>query len=335
MVNLNSYMNLVNKYYKKQKTILLTELLLENYNNRNIYFRIDFYKKDRVYKLSFIDLDHIESNNIEMWINTCNIEPDAIYYIEDLFNKNKFKNNMVADSNYRVSINTYFKSHIHIEFNKYLPIELCVLTEFLIIIFNNSPKKLEGYFFKIVALITNNTNIFEYNDEIKFDIEKDNFDKLFSKDEIISGKKYYDDDQIMFLEKIENRYYAIVNGADDYVVIIDYQEDNKLMKVFCSCPLNKCCKHLYAILLAIRNKKYKRFYKLVYDSGQNTYLQRLMNFKFYLCVGIRQEGLQILNKDGNIEVVPLLDINNKCYWKVIEDDDNHSLTNYINAITLK
>lgn len=335
MNSLNAYMHLIDKYFKKKKTILFVELLLENYNNRNLYFRIDFYKKDRVYKLSFIDLDHIESNNLEMWINTCNIEPDAVYFIEDFFNNSNFNNNMIEESENRVSINCYFKRHTHIEFTRFLPIELFSLTEFLIIIFNNSPKKIEGLFFEIVSLITGNNNKYTYNDIFKFDLFNGDIDKLFDKDEIIRGKKYYEDNQIKFLEKIDTRYFAVVEGADDYVIIIDYDENEKLTKLFCSCPSNSYCKHLYAVILAIRNNQFKKFYKLVYEKEKTTYLQRLMDFEFYLCIGLEQIGLKIVNKDGNIEVVPLMDANNKCYWKVIEDDDNMNLTKKINNVIKK
>lgn len=335
MKNINSYLILVKKYFKKLKTELLAEVFLENYNNRNIYIRIDFYKKARVYKLNFIDLEHIESNDISVWINSCNIEPNSIYHIENIFNNLKISNIISKDSDYRVTINARVKNNVHFEFNRFIPLELYSLTDFFILIFNNCPKKYEGFFFELVSLIIGNSKDFTYNDEIKFDIMKSNLKKLFIDEDIIKGTQYYEEGLIKFLEKIEDKYYAIVDGAEMYVVILEYDEKKKIMKVYCNCPCDFYCKHVAAVLIGIRNNYEKRFYKLNYNSTKNSFLERLMNYKFFLCIGMQNEGLKILSKEGNIEVAPLLDINNHCQWSVIEDDDKKSLSKKIKAITIK
>lgn len=335
MKNVNSYLILVKKYFNKLKTELLAEVFLENYNNRNIYIRIDFYKKARVYKLSFIDLEHIESNDISVWINSCNIEPNSILHIEHIFNNLKINNTICKDSNYRVTINARVKNNIHLEFNRFIPLELYSLTDFFIVIFNNCPKKYEGFFFELVSLIVGNSNDFTYNDEIKFDIMKSSLKKLFIDEDIEKGKQYYEEGLIKFLEKIENKYYAIIDGAEMYVVILEYDENKKIMKVFCNCSCNFYCKHVAAVLIGIRNNYEKRFYKLTYNSSNTSFLEKLMHYKFFLCIGIQNEGLKILSKEGNIEIAPLFDINNNCQWSVIEDDYKKSLSKKINAITIK
>lgn len=311
------------------------ETLLENYNNRNIYLRIDYYKKERVYKLSYIDLNAIESTNIETWINSCLIEPDTVYYIEDIMNKQKIDNNMVKDSNYRVCFNFYLKNFIHIEFNRFLPKELYFLVDVLILMFNNCPKKIEGFFYEMVAYISGNANRFTYNDEIAFNLKKSNIDKLFTKEEIVKGQKYYEEGTVKFLEKIEEKYFALVKGIEDFVIIIQEIEKDKKIKVYCSCPSEAYCKHLYAVLTAIRNNDFKPFYKVIYEERKTPILDRLMDFKFYLCTGIEREGLKIINKDGNIEVVPAIDINNNCSFKVIEDDDDMTLSKKLGLLSIK
>ncbi|MGM9834261.1 MAG: SWIM zinc finger domain-containing protein [Bacilli bacterium] len=335
MKNISVYIKIINKYFKKKKTLPFMELLLENYNNRNIYLRIDFYKKEKVYKLSYIDLNSIESTNIETWINSCLVEPDTIYYIEDIMYKNKVNNNMVEDSNHRVCFNFYLKDFIHIEFNRFLPKELYFLVDVLILMFNNCPKKIEGFFYEMVAYISGNANKFYYNDEISFNLKKSNIDKLFSKEEIVKGKKYYEEDTVKFLEKIEDKYFALVEGIEEFVIIIQEIKEGKKIKIFCSCPSDIYCKHLYAVLTAIRNNIFKPFYKVVYEENKTPMLDRLMNFKFYLCVGMEREGLKIINKDGNIEIVPVIDINNKCGFKVIEDDDNLTLSKKMSLVSIK
>lgn len=334
MNSYNVYFQLISKYFKTQKTKLLIEVGLENYNDRNLYFRIDYFKKDKVYKLSFIDLDYIESNNIGTWINSSLIEPNNITYLENLFNDYTGEDVLVKDNNYLVYINTFFNKFIHFEFNRFLPPNLDFLIELFMIIFNNCPKKIESYFFEISAILTNTKSSYTYNDSIKFNLEKDDIDKLFDDQVIDRGKKYYEDDQIKFLEKIDNQYIAMVEGADDYIIIIDYDKTKHIMQLFCSCPSKLYCKHLYATLLAIKNKKFKPFYKVVYERKDSTLLQKIIDFKYFLCVGIEKEYLKLVNKEGNIDIVPLRDMNNICNFRVIEDDDSKSLTKKINNVSL-
>ncbi len=335
MKNVNSYLILVKKYFKKLKTELFAEVFLENYNNRNIYIRIDFFKKARVYKLSFIDLEHVESNDISVWVNSCNIEPNSIFLLESIFNNLKIQDTISKDSSYRVTINANTKNHVHLEFNRFLPLDLYSLTDFFIVIFNNCPKKYEGFFFELISLIIGNSNEFTYNDEIKFDILKTSLKKLFIDEDIKKGNDIYKEDLIKFLEKIENKYYAIIESVETYVVIIEYNEKENIMKVYSNCPCNFYCKHVAAIIIAIRDNFEKRFYKLTYDSKKNSFLEKLMHYKFFLCIGLQNEGLKILSKEGNIEIAPLFDINNKCPWSVIEDDNKKSLSKKIQTITLK
>lgn len=336
MNNINTYLMLIDKYFKKEKTELLVELLLENYNGRNFYFRIDYYKKDRVYKLNFIDLDHIESNNIGMWINSNNLEPTNVFHIENVLKNVNVKVNNINDSKYRVTFNSFFNKINHMTFKRYIPNELYFLAEIILIIFNNAPKKLEGYFYELIALLDNNTKEFEYNDFIKFDIYKGNIDKLFSEDDIKKGNVYYNDDCIKFLEKVNDKFYAVIDGAEEYVIIIDYDSKKKEMKLFSSCPCIYYCKHLYAVLKAIQNKEEKRFYKLIYtDNQKNNYIDNLLNLSFYLCLGVNRGLIKYISRDGNIDTSPLVGIDGKCHFKIIEDDDNESISRIISNSTLK
>ena len=78
------------------------------------------------------------------------------------------------------------------------------------------------------------------------------------------GQKYYEEGRVHFLEKIGNSYFAIVEGTESYVVIIN-QVDDSHIRFWCSCKYNTFCKHLYAVLLAIRNKKFNNFLRYEYE----------------------------------------------------------------------
>ena len=150
-------------------------------------------------------------------------------------------------------------------------------------------------------------------------------------DSIQRGKKYYEESRIEFLEKIDDRYFAIVNGTEKYLVIIKYTEtdENKKMQVYCSCPCEFYCKHIYSVLLSIRNKEEKRFYKIMYKNPDKSLLERVMEFDYFLCLGVVEQNLEIINNYGEIELVPILDYKGRCNWTVLEDTEDEKLTKEI------
>lgn len=75
---------------------------------------------------------------------------------------------------------------------------------------------------------------------LKYAIEEDMFDEVI----MDRGQEYYDNGLFGDIYNINSTIYADVN---DYTVIIGPN------KSYCSCPCNFNCKHLYALLLRIKN----------------------------------------------------------------------------------
>ena len=78
----------INKFFKSEK--LIAELFLENYEEFNIYFRIGYNKKRKCYRLSWFDLNLMETNDVEKYLSFEYI-PDQIIehitnFIETIFN---------------------------------------------------------------------------------------------------------------------------------------------------------------------------------------------------------------------------------------------------------
>ena len=63
----------------------------------------------------------------------------------------------------------------------------------------------------------------------------------------------------------------------------------------CSCPCEFYCKHIYSVLLSIRNKEEKRFYKIMYKNPDKSLLERVMEFDYFLCLGVVEQNLEIIN----------------------------------------
>ena len=70
------------------------------------------------------------------------------------------------------------------------------------------------------------------------------------------GENYYKDGNVIQVIKNKNFFIAKVKGSNYYEVKINIDNDSKTLSCNCTCPCEFLCKHEYAVLLAIKNKKY-------------------------------------------------------------------------------
>lgn len=129
-----------------------------------------------------------------------------------------------------------------------------------------------------------------------------------------------------------DRFFAVVEGTEKYLVVIKYNEQNKKMQVYCSCPCEFYCKHIYSVILAIRNNDFNRFYKINYKNPNLSIMDRVLNFDYQLCMGIIEKNFEIINNDGEIELIPIFDSNGKCNWQILEDDEDMTLARQLQDI---
>lgn len=323
----------IKKHYKN--TDILLEIYLENYHNFNIYIRLDYYKKTKIYKLSWIDLANIDKDNVENIISYEYIPTNLIQELERIINNitiNKYEK-IISDEN-KVTITSNFNNHkSNYTFNRYIPKELNILFNIMTIIFDSLPRKLHAFIEELGAEIIGNTNKYEYTEEFNFDLFKDNIDTLFGNAVTEKGKKYYEEGRVFFLEKVKDRYYAVVGGKGLYVIIIKYDSDKKRMQVYCSCPCEFYCKHMYAVIMAIRNKQFRRFYKITNKFNNTNLLDKVMNFNFLLTIGIDDQGNNyLIIEDGELKLLPIINDKGKSDWIILEDDDKETLTKRLNEI---
>lgn len=331
----NEKVSLIKKYFKKEPTLL--ELTLMDYEGYNLYITLNENRKAGSYRLSWFDLDQLKDKNIDKYLSCEYIDSEIIKLIKDDFLKyeisSKYSDDLLTDKNIvilKANLKTKKDECIDVSFKKYLPNSLAHLADLIIFIFKNMPKKYEGFLFELLAKLTNSVEKYEYKNEFDFDLyDEEDLDKLFSYQIIQRGKKYYEENKIKFLEKVEDRFYAIVEGTEKYLVIIKYNEEERKMQVYCSCPCEFKCKHMYAVILAIRNKEYKRFYKIIYRNPNKSLLERVMDFDYVLCTGVVEQNLEIVNNYGELELVPILDVNGQYNWQVLEDSEDEKLTKQI------
>ena len=325
-----SRIKMIKKHYQKNKLIL--DLQLYYYDGYNIYIRIDYIKKLKIYRLSWFDLDDLSYYSIEQIESYTYLTKDMIDSIIDFLKNKEGDNEDIKLEEDQVILKVY-PNNLTYTFNKYIPKNWAFIARIFIMIFNNMPRNYQELLFKLHALLMNDVTRYEYKKEFNFDLFNDDINKIFAFQIIERGKNYYEENKVKFLEKIdEERFFAVVEGTDNYLVVIKYNDENKKMQVYCSCPCEFYCKHIYAVILAIRNNNFKRFYKIYYKNPNVSLMQRVANYDYQLCMGIIEKNFLIVNNDGEIELIPIFDSNGKCNWQVLEDDEDMSLTRLLQDI---
>lgn len=332
-------LRLIKKCFKK--TNLLLDIEIYDYEGCYLYIRLDYYKKEKVHKISWIDLNLINNKNIKPYLNS---EYVSVKYLENIahcINNNNLNGIDYSDMDVNdglVKLNLYFyeknkKSYISILFHRYIPNELPFVFDIFVNVFDNLPYKLETLLRELSAKLNGEVEKYDHEKSFKLDLFNDDIDSAFRKNVIVKGKDYYNENKVSFLEKINDKYYAFVKGNNDYAVIINHDEVYKETSLYCSCPCEFHCKHEYAVLFAIRNKKFNKFYKVAYDITSENVMEKIAGFKYYLCAGVKENKLILLNNYGNIEHVPLFDKDGKLMWKIIEDDKNNTLKKKFEKLT--
>lgn len=309
---------------KLKKNNLFLEILLLNYEKFNIYIRIDYIKKLGVYKISWFDLEFFDFNKIEKYMGCEYINGKIIDDIINIF-LNKSNNYQVDCDKNIVIFNGYFNEGYHYQFERYIPNDLLFLGDVFSIIFKSLPYSLEYFLYQLHAEIMGTKSRYEYHDCFNFDLYKDDLKKIFDDRVIKNGKKFYKYNCVEFLEKIEDKYYSIVKGTEKYLVVIKDDEEKKEMLLYCTCPCHFNCKHVYGVIRSIRENKERKLYKVIYINKEVNIIDNVTNYKHLLCSGVCDDCLEIINKYGEIELVPLLDNFNNLNFKILQDDDKNTL----------
>lgn len=337
-----SKLTYIEKYYSDDT--LFFAAYLNNYNGFHIYMRIDYIEKTKCYKLRWFDLDFVKTSKISVFESSEYVEEEAIIEIEKLCSElevNTKKNYWGIENNVGIYIDSKSKNSddVRIKFYKYIPEEYEKLYSIMNIIFDMLPKKLDVFFDEIGSIFNGNADHFEYEANNRFDLFKGQLDKIFEIPVLVRGTRYFDERRVLFLEKVGDRYFAVVNGNELYVVIIKYDEVSKDMQVYCSCPCDDFCKHVYAVIMAIREKQFKPFYKIMPKKTYFDMYDKLMDVNYVFSIGMVEDVVGILSDDGNIKWVNILDEENNSKWIIVEDDDekkfSKSMEKFLDSVNKK
>ena len=329
MNELDKKIKIINKYFKR--TNIFLELYLINYETFNLYFRIDYMKKIDAYKLSWIDLDTVKNNNVEKYISSEYISKSTIKQLINMLD-NRENNYHVEEEKNIVILSCYLNEGYHYQFARFIPEELKFLSDIFITIFDNLPRKLEDFLYELHAEVMHTKSKYEYRDIITFDLYQDDLSKIFDKKIIENTEKYHKQSKVKFLEKIDDKYYAVLEDTQRYLIVLKYNDKSKEVLFYCTCPCEFYCEHMYLVIKAIRKNKTRKFYKILYINTKGNLLENSTNNKYILSSGTKDNYIEIINKYGELELLPLLDNNNKLNFKILEDDEKNSLSKEIKKI---
>lgn len=329
----------INDYLNKRGHELVLSIYLNNYNGNNIYIRVDYVRKLSIYKIVWVDLNFFNEKRIADYMNMqmvtkyiavklmenlAKVTADSSYYLND---------KIIGD---RVEIVSYLgKDPKEYVFDRFLPLELEVFIDVFAIIFSYLPRGMEVFLHEIFAKFDGLEERFNCIKPFKFDLLKGDLKSIFRKMVVSRGEKLVEDNKVKFLEKVEENYYLSIveeDGEDNLSVI--RLVDEKYVHMWCGCRCEYYCKHLYATIKAIREKKYNNFYKVKYIGKEESLLEKVTISNYYLCYGIKDGKILLINDDGSMFPCDVVQ-KGKVAFEVLEDDDDCTLSKQLKDIKTK
>ena len=320
----------VDKILKKKKHLCLMDMLFKDQDNYAFYVRLDYDKNIYAYKVIWVNLTQMDMKKAENWISSNLIYPYEVDRIKELFAKNGITEDYIDRDkiNSRCVINSYITNYEcnrkTFEFKRYIPKCWEFLADALYILFDSMPRYCYVLFQIMIERLINPS----INGVFVFDLEHDDFNKLFDPLIIKRGLKYYEDERVIFIEKHEKTYYATVRGMQDYLVTIQRNKETLEIQMNCTCKYPSFCKHMYATLMAIKNGDEKKYFKIAYIDKNKNIFDNLKDFNYFLCTGIKDDYFEIVD-DVDYNYLPII-YNNKLNFKIVEDNKKHDLEKELN-----
>ncbi len=334
MVNMfgskKSIFDKINDYLSKKGHELVMSIYLNNYNNNNIYIRVDYVRKLSIYKVVWVDLNFFNPKKMDEYINSQMMTKYIAVKLIEQLNQIKMDSDYVFNDKIlgdRVEVVTYLndvpKEYV---FDRFLPLDWEPFIDLFAIVFTYLPRGMEVFLHEIFAKFDGTEERFNCTKPVKFDLNLDDMKDIFRKTVITRGEKLFDEDKVKFLEKQEDNYYMGLVEEDNkaFVPVLKRISDNHI-QMWCNCKCDYYCKHLYAFIKSIREDKLNNFYKVRYIGKEESLLEKVTITNYYLCYGLKDGKLLLINDDGSLFPCDVIQ-KGKVAFEVLEDDDECSLS---------
>lgn len=279
----------IQKYLKKKKERVLLDLYIRDYNKSNFYIALVFNKRIEKFKILFIPLDVCEDRYISDYVCYQFIDISSVNYILNTINDN---DNLIKDEKFRNRLSKYINSY-YIEINthinkrdykfvttRYIPKDWIFMFDIIVSLFERTPAFMSELCKEILAVFGDPNEAIDYKYSVNFDLAKDDFSKL-----LFDTNKVH---EVSFLEFVGGKYFSIVDGV---LVVVQYNP-KKILNLYCS---SKDDSYIYSVLVAIRNKSFRKFYKLMVVDEKHDFEVGVA--RYYLCYGLENNKFLIISGD--------------------------------------
>lgn len=324
--NFESKIQEIDKYYNNDTLFL--RIYFEDYNTFHIYIRLDYEMSTKSYKLRWFDLERVRSSKIKCYESSEYLECSTVEYIKSVIAgiEVSSKIGVGPDSNVSLFVDSKCKNSdsLDIKFYRSIPNGMKDLAKIFEVIFLSLPKKINVFYEEISGM---NGLEYQYSKTFRFNLLQDDLSLLYDVASLEEGEKCYKENEILFLEKQENKYVGVVKDKEHLcVVVIKYDDKSHDMRVQCSCSTGDFCRHIYAVIKAIRNDDFISFYKVMpKKEAKGMCCQKGLDIKSMLSVGIVENEVGIINDNGEIIYCEVVDENGKLLWNIVEDDMDNGL----------
>lgn len=321
----------IDKYLNKRSYTNYASIKLLSYNNNDIYIRFDYVNKLKAYKITWFDLKYLDLKNIEYYMNSCLVTSFLANKMVNFLYQMKLENGIFIDPTI-IGDRVIFTNRANDDvktytFDRYLPLKWNDLIDPLSLMFTHLPRSMETILNEIFGKFDKTEEFYNSRAPILIDFNNLCEEVLFRKDVIGKGKKL--ENRVTFLEKIDNKYVAVVETNKFILVVVEHIVDN-FYRLYSSMNKPYLDEAMYAVLKAIINKKFNNFYKVKYKNKKNrNLLDEVKQGEFFCSFGVDNENLLLISNNVQMVEVPFLE-NGELVFEVIEDDDNLSLSKILN-----
>lgn len=326
---------LIDKYYKDDKLFL--KMYFDDYNTFHIYIRLDYEVSSKSYKLRWFDLDRVKSDEIKCYESSEYLEASTVDYLKFVAENLEVSSDIADGPDCNVSLfmdcKCKNKKNLNIRFYKNIPNGMKDLSRVFEVVFFSLPKKINAFYEEVCE---RGASEYQYEKTFKFNLFNDDLSLLFDATSEERGRKFYKEDNILYLEKMENKYVGVIIDDEPCAVVVKYDGKNHDMRVQCSCPMDDFCKHIYAVIKAIRDDKFNDFYKVMpKKEAKDKFSKEKISFKSMLCVGVINGKLAIINNDNEVVYCDIFDSKKNLLWDIVEDDNKNRLTDALKYLKNK
>lgn len=266
---------------KKKKESIVFDLYLKDYDKSNFYFALVFNHHIEAFKVLYVPLDMVHGKcSIEeyfcyqfIFLDAVNHLLQVIHDAEGSYQEEEFRKrkSSLLDS-YYIEIHTHVANKDYqFTFTQYIDKEFSFLFDVIATLFEYLPNVVSELCHKLL-LEFSEEEIVHYTGSFDFDGD---YQKLFTKEVWDSSQ----DVKVSFLEKMGNRYYAVVSNK---LFVLDCFPQQRLLNIS-SGDLDSLGVEVCAICRNIQEENYHSFYRL--QVGDDSY---------YLCYGIRNNQFDVI-----------------------------------------